>query len=51
MKKVLTLILSVLLSIVAVFASACSPELEKGKVNIKYYQEAKDVVLSIMGGS
>ncbi len=51
MKKFLTMILSLVLLVVAVFGSACSPELEKGKVNIKYYPEGKDVVKSIMAGN
>ncbi len=51
MKKVLTLILSVLLSTVAVFGSACAKEPEKDKVNIKYYQDGSKVVQSIMGGN
>lgn len=51
MKKFLTMLLSVMLLVVAVFGSACSPELEKGKVNIKYYQKGKDIVSAMLAGS
>lgn len=51
MKKIATIFLSVILSLIAVFGIACSPETQKGKVNIKYYQKGKDVVSCILGGS
>ena len=51
MKKFLTMILSIMLLVVAVFGSACSPELEKGKVNIKYYSKGKDIVSAMLAGS
>ncbi|MBE7081380.1 MAG: hypothetical protein E7372_02330 [Clostridiales bacterium] len=51
MKKLLTMILSVMLLVVAVFGSACSPELEKGKVNIKYYNKGKEIVSAMLAGS
>ena len=51
MKKIATIFLSIVLCIIVVFGSACSTEPQKGKVNIKYYQEGKDVVKSIMAGS
>ena len=51
MKKFLTMILSVMLLVVAVFGCACSPELEKGKVNIKYYSKGKEIVSAMLAGS
>ena len=51
MKKITTLFLILILSLVAVFGSACSPELEKGKVNIKYYSKGKDIVSAMLAGS
>ncbi len=51
MKKITTLFLTLILSLVAVFGSACSPELEKGKVNIKYYNKGKEIVSAMLAGS
>lgn len=51
MKKLLTLLLSAILSMVAVFAVGCANEPEQGKVNIKYYSDGQAVVLALKGGS
>ena len=51
MKKLLTLILSAVLFLVAVFAVGCADEPEQGKINIKYYKDGQAVVQSILGGS
>ena len=51
MKKLLTLILSAVLCLVAVFAVGCADEPEQGKINIKYYKDGQAVVQSILGGS
>ncbi len=51
MKKIVTLCLSALICLMAFFGSACSSEPEKGKVNLKYYQDGSKVVQSIMAGS
>ncbi|MBQ9734600.1 MAG: hypothetical protein IJV95_01955 [Clostridia bacterium] len=51
MKKLLTLILSVILCFTAIIAVGCNEEPQAGKVNIKYYADGQVVVQSILGGS
>ena len=51
MKKIITLLLSIVLSTMALFVSACASKPDALKVNIKYYANGDIVVDAIIGGS
>lgn len=50
MKKLVTILLTIILLSTAVLAFGCNNQPEKGKVNIKYYADGGGIVNAILGG-